>query len=445
MSKSSRYITLSRLPGSACSLEIVADSLSYRKLIRKNLDIRSYNRELHIYQRLHSSFFPALFDAYIDNFGGHIILTYIQGRTLDEIIKEEELSLERIIHIGISLCEALSCLHSMCPAIIHLDLKPSNLILTEVDEIAIIDFGSAEEVWSDINDNRSHYGTRGYAPPEQSGGIVDVRADIFAVGKILGRMLSEVSGVDRRCREYRKIRAIIWKACAADPSNRYESAGALEECLSELLRLKSIWKGRLSGVVLLSGIILFGMILFGARVSKASWDSGIFVEEEQEMIEETGLLNIGSLVRDKAFEIQIERLMEQGEDFECDKGELSRLLFATEDYIYDLIKESDKHGDCLSGLHKLCHIYFLREDILEEQMRLRVPEIARNGILLIHKMKTGYSDQKLLMEERYFTECLITILYEKGDKRDEILLEGYRDRVKEIDKELEAMEIENQK
>ena len=125
--------------------------------------------------------------------GVFIVMELLDGETLQERLQEDErLLVEDLLPIVEALCDALASVHRV--GIVHRDLKPSNVFLPAGGEPAVklIDFGSAKPVeGADITQAGQIVGTIRYMAPEQvSGGRVDERTDVYAVGAIVYRALA---------------------------------------------------------------------------------------------------------------------------------------------------------------------------------------------------------------------------------------------------------------
>ncbi len=140
---------------------------------------------------------PTFYEAFIHDQYFYIAQEFIEGATLDDIIrKRHPLPREWILKWAVSLCDALAFLHSR--QVVHHDLKPANIRITPQGHLALLDFGAAQ-FFGDAAQNAKPlelYGTEGYLPPElEADGqwVADVRTDIFAVGAILYEMIAGVA------------------------------------------------------------------------------------------------------------------------------------------------------------------------------------------------------------------------------------------------------------
>ena len=117
----------------------------------------------------------------------YIAMEFLEGKTLNEAIRERRLSINEIVNIGVQMAEALDYAHSK--SIIHRDIKPSNIFITPDNRPVIADFGIARiEDPSVIHRTQAGVilGTPGYMSPEQvRGEPVDGRSDLFSLGVIL--------------------------------------------------------------------------------------------------------------------------------------------------------------------------------------------------------------------------------------------------------------------
>ena len=119
-----------------------------------------------------------------------MVMPYYQGESLARIIKEGPIKISRVIEISLQIADGLACAHAN--GIIHRDLKPTNIILTNENQVKILDFGLAKlsGTGPDTSAGESS-GTAMYMSPEQiMGEETDTRSDIWAFGVILYEMLS---------------------------------------------------------------------------------------------------------------------------------------------------------------------------------------------------------------------------------------------------------------
>jgi len=122
--------------------------------------------------------------------GMYIAMAYYSGGTLKEKIEHGPLKVIEAIGIAIQAARGLARAHEV--GIIHRDLKPANLIITDRDEVKIIDFGLAKLAGQgDLTKVGTMMGTVMYMSPEQAQGeTVDQRTDIWALGVVLYEMLT---------------------------------------------------------------------------------------------------------------------------------------------------------------------------------------------------------------------------------------------------------------
>ena len=149
--------------------------------------------ESRVLSQLHHSSLPAFQDAFDERGRYYVVLGYIEGRDLTECIRlartrGESVSLERILNWLISICDAVTFLHSQSPPIIHRDIKPDNIRIMPNGTAILVDLGNAKAA----DGARTllfirHQGTPGYAPLEQypGGTGTDSRSDVYALGGTL--------------------------------------------------------------------------------------------------------------------------------------------------------------------------------------------------------------------------------------------------------------------
>jgi serine/threonine-protein kinase len=187
----------------------------------------------------------------------YIVMEYVNGRTLKEVLAAEgPLMPRRALEIVADICSALEFSHRH--GIIHRDIKPGNVMLTQTGQVKVMDFGIARALASGastMTQTSAVIGTAQYLSPEQARGeAVDARSDVYATGCVIFELLcghppfvgdNPVSVAYQHVREDPRppsqsnrdvtpaIDAIVLKALSKNPANRYQSAG---EMRADLLR-----------------------------------------------------------------------------------------------------------------------------------------------------------------------------------------------------------------
>ncbi len=207
---------------------IVRDNASGKLFYRKRLAI--YNPEVFTWLRDHKSrYVPRIETFWQDGEDLVVIEELIQGKTLEQVLfdaeKEGGLPFEERIRILTELCDGLSFLHSAEPPIIHRDLKASNIMLTEDGVVKIIDYDAAKLFVEGQKRDTQLIGTQGTAAPEQYGfAASDARTDIYALGKLIERMLPDNADAVR----------ISAKATKMDPARRYATAAQIRAAIRKI-------------------------------------------------------------------------------------------------------------------------------------------------------------------------------------------------------------------
>src|SRR5690348_9060166 len=181
----------------------------------------------------------------------YIVMEFVNGRTLKEVLGAEgRLMPRRALEITADICSALEFSHRH--GIIHRDVKPGNVMLTQTGQVKVMDFGIARALASGattMTQTSAVIGTAQYLSPEQARGeAVDARSDVYATGCVLFELLcghppfvgdNPVSVAYQHVREDPRppsasnrdvtpdIDAVVLKALAKNPLNRYQSAGEM--------------------------------------------------------------------------------------------------------------------------------------------------------------------------------------------------------------------------
>ena len=220
--------------------------------------IKKFNSEAQSAASLTHPNIVSIFDVGNENNLYYIVMELIQGKTLKEIIIEDgALSWKWSTNIAMQIASALQTAHSN--GIIHRDIKPHNIIITEDGVAKVTDFGIAKAVSnSTITAFGSTIGSVHYFSPEHArGGFTDAKSDLYSLGVVMYEMLTAkvpfdadtpVSVALKQVQEepvepvkYNKdipvaINRIILKAMQKDPNARYLSADDMLIDLDEALK-----------------------------------------------------------------------------------------------------------------------------------------------------------------------------------------------------------------
>ena len=208
--------------------------------------------ETNILKELNHKYLPSIIDVIDDGDSFLIVMDYIQGKSLDKILKgsmEKEglpIALDDVIDWGKQLCEVFYYLHTRPNPIIYRDMKPGNVMLKPDGEISLIDFGTARTFKQGNREDTTCLGTPGYASPEQYGGMgqTDERTDIYCLGVTLYSMLTGYSPEKPPYKIYHQqywgenisceIKEVILKCIQLEPDMRYQNCKELSYAFSQV-------------------------------------------------------------------------------------------------------------------------------------------------------------------------------------------------------------------
>ena len=158
----------------------------------------------------------------------HLVLEeYIQGDTLDFLLKDSRFTPNETKKIITQVCKALWVLHSV--GAVHRDVKPENIMLRG-DEAVLIDFDAARLYKPEESGDTQVLGTTGFAAPEQYGlSQTDRRADIYAVGVLMNIMLTGRHPSKQLARG--RLGRVVERCTQVSPDKRYPDVIKLMEAL----------------------------------------------------------------------------------------------------------------------------------------------------------------------------------------------------------------------
>ena len=225
-------------------LRRITDGVPAILRITRDYDAEDALTEAGILERLDYPGIPKVYASFERDGGHYMIREYMEGRTLDEIVRTKgTLSEDDIFAVVTELTGILKYLHHQTPPVIHRDIKPQNIVLGKDGSINLIDFGIARVHKLGHRQDTSIVLTLDYAPPEQYGfDQSSPLTDIYALGMVMlflatGQVAkpnfeSEVNSP--------KLRSLIRKCVAFDPENRIQRVEEIEN----YVRQKTLRKGR---------------------------------------------------------------------------------------------------------------------------------------------------------------------------------------------------------
>ena len=219
-----------------------------RKEKNKNYEImkQSLITETNLLKELKHPYLPSIADIIESDDTIIIVMDYVEGRPLSDILTEEgTIEEDKVADYAIQLCDVLDYLHSQKPPIIYRDLKPANIMLRPDGKITLIDFGTARKYNYDSVSDTTCLGTIGYAAPEQFAGETlrqtDARTDIYNLGATMYHLLTGVNPSEppyelypiRRWDESLSngLEKIILRATRKDPDKRFNDCKEMSYAL----------------------------------------------------------------------------------------------------------------------------------------------------------------------------------------------------------------------
>src|SRR5271167_196109 len=218
--------------------------------------VERFRREAQAAANLSHPNIVPVFDWGEDNGSYFIVMEFVDGRPLSAVLRESgPLSAQQTATIGAGVAAALAFAHRH--GVVHRDVKPGNVLITPDGDVKVTDFGIARAMNTEesLTQTGAVMGTAAYFSPEQAEGKgVDSRSDIYSLGVVLYEMAvgrppfsgdSPVAVASKHVRDMPvlprqanptvppALEAVIMKAMAKDPDDRYGSA---EELRADLLR-----------------------------------------------------------------------------------------------------------------------------------------------------------------------------------------------------------------
>jgi serine/threonine protein kinase len=171
-------------------------------------------REAHILARLdHPGIVPVHDAGTLEDGRAFYVMKLVQGRRLDDLVRDSAPLAMRLDAFS-RILEAVAFAHAH--GVVHRDLKPENIMVGSFGEVYVMDWGVAQDAHGEPEP--VIVGTPGFMAPEQErADLVDLRADIFALGTLLAHLAADAPA---------PLKAIAGKASAPDMNARYQTVEA---------------------------------------------------------------------------------------------------------------------------------------------------------------------------------------------------------------------------
>jgi beta-lactam-binding protein with PASTA domain/tRNA A-37 threonylcarbamoyl transferase component Bud32 len=249
------YRARDALLGREVAVKVLSPRLSHDRSF-----VERFRREAQTAAALNHPNVVSLYDFGSDNSTYFIVMEFIDGRSLSDIIATDGALLpERAAEIASDVAKGLGRAHDA--GLVHRDIKPSNIMITTGGETKVTDFGIARALSSDQDATMTQtgmvIGTASYLSPEQAQGKrVDARSDVYSLGCVLFEMLTGAPPFDGDTPlsiAYKHVReppvrpsdvnadvpnaldSIVFKAMSKNPDNRYLTATDMSEDLDRYL------------------------------------------------------------------------------------------------------------------------------------------------------------------------------------------------------------------
>lgn len=236
-----------------CAVKEMLDE--FQSDAERNQAVEWFGREATLLLDLNHACIPRVRDFFVQDGKHYLVMDFIEGRTLGDLLEKEGnvpglngahgVSEARARSWAQQLCSVLAYLHRQTPPVIFRDLKPSNVMVTDRDEIKLIDFGIARTFQAQRQ--ATIIMTVGYAPPEQLHGSPEPRSDLYALGATIHRILTHHDAANNKPNIFafppiRTLRPdispafeqILMKALSASIEQRWSSAADMERAITNL-------------------------------------------------------------------------------------------------------------------------------------------------------------------------------------------------------------------
>ena len=209
---------------------------------RDGESIQRFRTEAKAMARLTHPHIPVVYDFDVSSGYCYLVMELVNGSTVHQLISRRELTPALTLKLLAQVCDALHFAHQN--GVVHGDIKPANLLVTQDGRLKLADFGLAQlrDASSRAAASPTPMGTPEYAAPElwQPGVVLDHRADLYSLGCVFFEMLTGAPPqghftlpaaalhLDPR------VDAVISRCMQPDPAQRFQSAAELQQALAAI-------------------------------------------------------------------------------------------------------------------------------------------------------------------------------------------------------------------
>ncbi len=352
-----------------------------------------------------------IYNAGLESGFPYLVMSYIEGKTLDLYCKENNVSMGEKLRIIATIAKTLAYLHKQ--KIVHRDIKPSNIMITKDGIPVLMDFGIAKTIGKKgLTQSEEFLGTPHYVSPEQAScsSRSDHQSDVYSLGAVLYEMITEqrihtgettfailhsiASDTPKMPSQFvpdisKELEAIILKSIEKDKKKRYPHAQAMAQDIERYLegqrsqagswywKTKLRWKMQIYKRVLCKACAVFMILCLAcyAVVFYRSQDSNVSLttHDIEKLLENYNLEKIIEHLRKNP----VEDNYWMNIDLSLKKGLHSEALHLCEEAIkkFGTRKFQEKRAELLFLLHRYGDAYRAYEDLQN-----RFPEQSRNII-----------------------------------------------------------------
>ena len=225
--------------------------------------VQRFSREAEAASKVSHENIVNMFDVGIDDGLRYIVMEYVDGKTLKDMIREEgRIEPDRALRMTIRILAAVD--HAHRNGIVHRDIKPQNILVDKHERVKVADFGIARLKTSQTTTNiqaengAAALGSVHYFSPEQARGeVADEKSDLYSVGVVMYEMLTgrvpfdgdtmvaialkHINEEPKSMRLYagnisRALDEVVMRALAKDPRQRYQTAAEMAADLRKTIR-----------------------------------------------------------------------------------------------------------------------------------------------------------------------------------------------------------------